>query len=451
MPPDRELHHINPKGRPVKQCDHCRSARKSKSHHAKCGCGEKKDKAKDKVDVKGEFACRACTCSLADSCDKENSCCCHSGAKCSCGLKKEALELKVDTGKQTLHGMRSRPQATASHSESNLTVFANGHHKPCHRNNNSAHISGVPYKIPRPHTLHGASAFAAYTQGSTHASTEPSAQRSLDTLSLSNNDFYAMFGSNTYPTHGLPLTDSSIQEPLFATSNSAFPQGSQSPESPLSDTMAGTQWPWASSVTPANGTFGYASLSGSPSHDGLPGLEHDWSIPSAGLANPTWSAHDLPLDSKLGEDVVQSLSHSGESHHSAPGLTASSSPPSDMGETPLFGDVDFRAPQSNPSESLFWEDTPAYRLSAPTSVETRAPTSTPQASEAQRLSLDFSKGLSPVLSTMTSHDLYGETQAIAMPNTMDDLTTTTDPWNLDQANTAFGAYDTFRATSYPQW
>ncbi|KAF2452791.1 copper fist DNA binding domain-containing protein, partial [Lineolata rhizophorae] len=35
---DRELRHINPKGRPVKQCEHCRGARKSKSHHAKCDC-----------------------------------------------------------------------------------------------------------------------------------------------------------------------------------------------------------------------------------------------------------------------------------------------------------------------------------------------------------------------------------------------------------------------------
>lgn len=45
-PPDRPLKHIAPKGRPVKQCEHCRDARKSKSHHAKCDCGSKR--AKDK-------------------------------------------------------------------------------------------------------------------------------------------------------------------------------------------------------------------------------------------------------------------------------------------------------------------------------------------------------------------------------------------------------------------
>lgn len=41
-PTDRELKMIAPKGRPVKQCEHCRSARKDKSHHAKCDCGSKK-------------------------------------------------------------------------------------------------------------------------------------------------------------------------------------------------------------------------------------------------------------------------------------------------------------------------------------------------------------------------------------------------------------------------
>ena len=41
---DRDLFPIAPKGRPVKQCEHCRSARKDKSHHAKCNCGNKKHK-----------------------------------------------------------------------------------------------------------------------------------------------------------------------------------------------------------------------------------------------------------------------------------------------------------------------------------------------------------------------------------------------------------------------
>ncbi|KAF2429348.1 copper-fist-domain-containing protein [Tothia fuscella] len=48
----REVFPIAKKGRPVKQCEHCRSARKDKSHHAKCDCGSKKHK--DATSIKTE-------------------------------------------------------------------------------------------------------------------------------------------------------------------------------------------------------------------------------------------------------------------------------------------------------------------------------------------------------------------------------------------------------------
>jgi hypothetical protein len=38
---DRALQHIAKKGRPVSQCAHCRTLRKSRSAHVKCDCGEK--------------------------------------------------------------------------------------------------------------------------------------------------------------------------------------------------------------------------------------------------------------------------------------------------------------------------------------------------------------------------------------------------------------------------
>lgn len=41
---DRPLQHINKKGRPVSQCQHCRAMRKSRSAHVKCECGEKTHK-----------------------------------------------------------------------------------------------------------------------------------------------------------------------------------------------------------------------------------------------------------------------------------------------------------------------------------------------------------------------------------------------------------------------
>lgn len=50
-----------------------------------------------------------------------------------------------------------RPRAQTAQSESTLTVFANGHHKPAHKHNTMAHKSGLPYVIPRAHSIHGAS------------------------------------------------------------------------------------------------------------------------------------------------------------------------------------------------------------------------------------------------------------------------------------------------------
>lgn len=116
-------------------------------------------------------------------------CQCHSGAKCICGtIKEESHDLKIDTTRQTLHEARAKPKLTTAQSESHLTVFANGHHKPCHRSNNTAHVSGMPYKIPRPHTLHGHSSFAALARTENNYNVKPDApspaSRSMDTLSF---------------------------------------------------------------------------------------------------------------------------------------------------------------------------------------------------------------------------------------------------------------------------
>lgn len=397
-----------------------------------------------------------------DATAHDNRCCCHTGAKCICGIKKETIDLRLDTSRQTLHDVRTRPKVTSTHSESNLTVFANGHHRPCHRNNNSAHVSGAPYKIPRPHTLHGPSAFAAFAQGGPqYGQPESPAPRSMDTLSLSNNDFHAMFGSTLRSAVEVPLTPASgsidttgFTDSLFTGRSSTFGQGGHSPtESHLSDSIATPQWPWTSGMPSATRNFGYGSLSTSPSQDCLPNLDSEWAIPSAGLANPTWSAGDLPLDpSKLTDNLVQPISQSGESKQSAPGLTTSSSP-SEMGEPALFGDLEFRAPPSTASESLFWDDSPVYRLGVPVSNDTRAPTSMPSTTpEPQGLEMNLSKTMAtvPESAVSTSADLYSETQAIAMPTNVDDLASN-DAWLLDQSNTAFAAFGTFDLPTYSNW
>lgn len=438
---DRELHHINPKGRPVKQCEHCRGARKSKSHHAKCECGDKKDKdkSKDNGDAKGE--------KLADVSVEEvsnhavvdgNNCRCHTGAKCICG-KKDTHSLKVDTGKHTLHGARAKPKLSTTHSESTLTVFANGHHKPCHRNNNSAHVSGVPYKIPRPHTLHGHSAFAGYSpdclqllQELPETQTQP--QRSMDTWSLSNNDFYAMFGPAQRSVDSLPLTpltgaldSTTLQDTLFSAPGSAmFAQESNSPsESHLSESISGQKW-WG---PPISDVFGMGSLSTSPSQDCLTNLDNDWAIPSAGLNDPSWSAGDLPLDpNKLNDPLTQPISQSGESsQQSAPGLTTASSTHSDVGDSALFGDLEFRNPPSGVGEPLSWEEN--YRL--PTSGTDVRPAPT---LDRPPLELDFYDRMNKA--PLVSSEEISFVSNLGFPNASPDVAQVSKEVNSATTNTA---------------
>ncbi|EDU40961.1 copper fist dna binding domain protein [Pyrenophora tritici-repentis] len=439
--PNRDLHHINPKGRPVKQCEHCRGARKSKSHHAKCDCGDKKDKDlhKDKGDK-----------------THDNRCQCHSGGKCLCGTKKEDVELKVDTTRQTLHDARAKPKLTGTHSESHLTVFANGHHKPCHRNNNSAHISGLPYKIPRPHTLHGHSAFAALSQDKgSRSKPEASTTRSMDTHSVSNNDYHTMFGS-TQRCADKPLTpnaagslDAFSFPDMFSNQTAVYSQEGASPDSNVSDTFPSQQWPWINNITPVNSTFGVGSLSTSPSQDCLPNLEADWVTSSAGF-DPIWSATDLPLDpSKFNDDLAQPISHSGESKQSGPGLTVASSAHSEIGDTALFGDLDLK-PQSTASETLFWEDTPAYRFNSSVPSESvNAPV--PMATTASMLGFDpmYAKSIAASAAmTSTASSAFTGSAALAMPSSFEDVVPL-EPWSLDQSNVGFNAaMNIFDSSSY---
>lgn len=183
---ERELLFVPKKGRPITQCHHCRSERKKKSAHHKCECGEKphpKEKCKEKCihlrEAEAAAAAAAGTSTtppinstVADSIEAyapaselyqlpedssadEHHCCCPHGGKCTCSTaRKESSEEGHTLQRKSSH-IRPKPRLTSHQSEGHLTVFANGHHKPVHRNNNAAHESGVPYKIPRSHTTNG--------------------------------------------------------------------------------------------------------------------------------------------------------------------------------------------------------------------------------------------------------------------------------------------------------
>ncbi|TVY53061.1 Copper resistance protein CRF1 [Lachnellula cervina] len=148
---DRTLQHINKKGRPVSQCTHCRTLRKSRSAHVRCDCGS------DKAHAKG--ACPYDTDSQADNC------CCSHGGRCACALKKEHLDPvpESDSDEPCLSSSSApanenrRPRALTAQSENGLTSFVNGRHKPVHKSNTMAHKCGLPYVVPRAHSIHGPS------------------------------------------------------------------------------------------------------------------------------------------------------------------------------------------------------------------------------------------------------------------------------------------------------
>ncbi|KAF9889403.1 hypothetical protein FE257_007304 [Aspergillus nanangensis] len=156
---DRPLTHINKKGRPVSQCAHCRGLRKSRTTHTKCDCGDKKKNshkhdsdphAVDKRDLKREHVG-----------DEDSRCGCLHGQRCTCALKKEThLDPVPETGlPPPPHAILSeppkKPQLTSTKSDSTLMIFRDGHHKPAHKHNDMAHKCGLPYTIPRSHTIHG--------------------------------------------------------------------------------------------------------------------------------------------------------------------------------------------------------------------------------------------------------------------------------------------------------
>ncbi|RDW75075.1 hypothetical protein BP6252_06217 [Coleophoma cylindrospora] len=134
-------------GRPVSQCAHCRTLRKSRSAHVRCECGEK---------AHSKGACNHEGDASADNC------CCSHGSKCSCSLKKEHLEPVPEsdsdgTSSSSTPNESRRPRATTAQSENCLTIFTNGHHKPSHKHNQMAHKCGLPYVVPRAHSIHGPS------------------------------------------------------------------------------------------------------------------------------------------------------------------------------------------------------------------------------------------------------------------------------------------------------
>jgi hypothetical protein len=281
----------------------------------------------------------------------------------------------------------------------------------------------------------------------------------MDTLSVSNDDFYTIFGSAQRPLDGLPMTplngsfDNGVfQDALFT----AYGQDSNSPaEDQISDATASQQWPWTS-ITPLSGTFGLGSLSTSPSQDCLPNLDSDWGIPSAGLSNPSWSAGDLPLDpAKFTDSYTQPISHSGESNNN-PGLTTGSSAHSE-GEHTLFDNIEINNPPSVVSDSLFWEDNPVFQLPASSATEFQSALAStaayaqdfqPKQSDAM-LARTPNSNLGNIVTSYSVAD-FNETAAIPIPDGLNDIVSN-DPWSTEPNSATFGELGGLDLNNYPGW
>jgi len=329
---DRPLTHINKKGRPVSQCPHCRGLRKSRASHVKCECGEKPHGKDDCVhmevgDSKSELGDNSGELvSDLDTVDSEICCCTH-GARCTCALKKEHLDPVPESDVAQLsptppvpESQPRKPRLASASSDSSLTVFSNGHHKPAHKHNDAAHKCGAPYKIPRPHSIHGHSEIA---------------QRSVDSLPLTGSvgeDHIRLHESFYNAQQEARLVRSEHGSPELKSTSNVNQLNSQLPQLDLS-------FPGSRTSTPSSPSNDYntAMSNGFPSYFSA---SEEQPMYSAALSATSvdWSAFDLPFDSgAFSTAYSQPPSYASFDHSNVgqPGLTTSSS--GDVSEVDDFG------------------------------------------------------------------------------------------------------------------
>lgn len=250
---------------------------------------------------------------------------------------------------------------TSSNSDTTIATFAGGHHKPLHRHNNLAHTSGAPYKIPRPHTLHGATAFAEATRDNT----DDAPQRAVDDLLLlnsSNNKVYNTGGARLsaedlrLSSQSSTFTSYDIESLLGNTSGSSGSPFEEELVQTTSAEMLATSMGWFENTLPAVAE-GNEDLSTMPSTAVTGMSEWEWNnIPSA--TTEFFSPSDLPLvpDPSQIADYAQPISHSGESNYqSAPGLTTSSSGAQSEAAFPM------ESSQPNDVMTGYWNDNLVFR------------------------------------------------------------------------------------------
>jgi hypothetical protein len=222
---DRKLQHINKKGRPVTQCSHCRSMRKSRASHVKCDCGEKTHKCIHLQNtVEGH----------------RDSCCCNHGGRCTCCHKKEShhLDTVPESDSETeapvkakgcTRDARARRRADTTKSEgSNLSFDSNGHHKPTHKLIKTSQKTG-PYPLARANSTQHRSADNLSCMGYSESSTSGSSISYTDASTENRKVKSAagsplMTGSSLAQLNGqlAPLDLSGIEYPPYVPNSADF-------------------------------------------------------------------------------------------------------------------------------------------------------------------------------------------------------------------------------------
>ncbi|WDK22367.1 copper fist DNA binding domain-containing protein [Colletotrichum graminicola] len=310
---DRPLQHINKKGRPVSQCQHCRSMRKSRSAHIKCDCGEKTSKcAHLQPTVEGH----------------RETCCCNHGGRCTCSHKKEPALDTVPESDSDKEAIAPRPKppirrrrANTVHSDGMLTFDEHGHHKPAHKHNKASQKCG-PYQLNRVNSLHSTSSLGSH-----------SPER------ISDNPLKDPVTGRAAPARRQRLVKSEAASPLMRGSSSFQQLNNQLP--PLD--LSGIEYP---SYVP-NGSFDLFGASGMS--------DHDAPIFSAGLsaASVDWSHIDLtdrtdkfaPSSySQAGAQSFNGMFDFGTGSEPAPTLAATTSTSGEVSEVEdnfIAGDSDY--------------------------------------------------------------------------------------------------------------
>ena len=385
----------------MSQCPHCRGLRKSRASHVKCGCGEKPHSKEDCVLVeKGDSTSELGDYNLEPVSDNStvdhHVCCCSHGARCSCALKKEHLEPVPELGvnESTLHRTEPRkPRLVTAQSDDSLMVFANGHHKPVHKHNDAAHKCGLPYKIPRPHSIHGHSEVA---------------QRSMDNLPLlrtSDEATLQLQESILSAQQDVRLVRSEHGTPEMRATANIDQSNDQLPPLDLS-------FPTLEDITssPIHEDHSQQPSSGFESYFATP---EEQPVLSAGLNMPVvdWSAFDLPFDNRSFAALYsQPPSYASFDHSNIgqPGLTTSSS-----GEV---SEVDDYMAQALPSPGLpdntqytsnisGQADAESYRLSTASSYLSMPQTSLLASSIADNLDIDaILQGVTSSPATLKDYD-----------------------------------------------